>query len=381
MRSLWALIKNNFKISIGHKPISFLIITLAPILILVIASNLITYSTSYVNVGIVDNDKTKSADAAIEIMKHVEGLNVYSMTEEEAQSGLEQNQINVVFKIDQGFEKEILNGELEGVSLEAVDGQNVYQLINSMMKNHLLNFRNLGRVTQGDEESYYQSISNYVKSSEKVNRVSLNDLYTEYNNSNAFIGFLIMFIFFKASSVANSINKDKERNVYSRIFLAKVKTWQYYGANIICNLAIVFFQLFVAVFAMQYIVHTSIGISVLPLLLILMIVSTVAVAFGTFCVAVISDNDTASMVSTLFGLLFVILGGSFIQVEYFPDLIKKISYISPIRWAMECVLNMQQGISLSEMIPELGVMGGMTVVLLTVAFIISKRKDKTFISI
>ena len=190
-----------------------------------------------------------------------------------------------------------------------------------------------------------------------------------------------MFVFFNASSIAGNINVDKERNVYARVFLSNVKTWQYYGANIISNLCIVLFQLAVAIITMEYIVHSSIGVPPMQLFAVLAIVATVAVAFGTACVAVINDSDTASMVSNLCSLIFVVLGGSFVQVEFFPEKIKIISYISPIRWAVSCVQSMQQGISFYDLRVNYIVMMAMTLVLLTIAFVVSKRKDKYFIAL
>ncbi|MFD2877095.1 hypothetical protein ACFTAO_15635 [Paenibacillus rhizoplanae] len=40
------------------------------------------------------------------------------------------------------------------------------------------------------------------------------------------------------------------------------------------------------------------------------------------------------------------MGGCFIQVELFPKLINAISYISPARWAMGSILDLQQGLTL-----------------------------------
>lgn len=52
------------------------------------------------------------------------------------------------------------------------------------------------------------------------------------------------------------------------------------------------------------------------------------------------------MISNFANLLIVILGGCFIQVELFPKLINAISYISPARWAMGSILDLQQGLTL-----------------------------------
>lgn len=378
MTNLWILVKNNLRITVTKKPISFLMVLLVPVVVLVLCCKFVTYSATYINVGLVDEDQTFTSKIVIDMLKSVDGVDTFDYSKDEIIPNFKNNTINVAVEISKGFEQKLRDGKIEDILVYANDGSNDRLLISALLKNHLLNFRNLGRISQGDEQVYKDSITTYMENTSIVSKASLNDLYTDYNNSNLFIGFLILMLFFKAASVANTINVDKENNIYTRIFVSNVKTWQYYGANVICNLFIAMLQIGIAVLAMQYVVDVSIGIQTFVLFVILSIIAAIAVSFGTFCVALTKDADTASMMSNMFNLIFVILGGSFIQVEYFPDIVNVISYLSPARWATSCMMSLQAGATFAQIIPRILVMFAMAAVFLIVAFRVTYKRDKNF---
>ncbi|GAA0389033.1 ABC transporter permease [Paenibacillus motobuensis] len=381
MRSFAALVKNNLRISILHKPVSFLLMTIAPIIVLLIASKVVSYSSSMVNIGLADGDHSLVSEAVTRIVGGLDGITVFDMNENEVEAGFQSNKINVALVIGDGFQDGLLNNTIENIRVIGNEEQNVYTLLQAILKNHLLNLRNLGKISGGDAAVFEQSVDNYIATSEYVEKSSLNDLYTEYNNSNIFLGFLILFVFFNSSAIANVVNVDRERNIYARIFLSPAKVWMYYLSNVVCNLTIAAFQIGFAVLGMEYLTDTSIGVEPGMLFLILFLTALVAVALGTFYVSVTEESDAASMISNFANLLFVILGGCFIQVELFPDVINTISYISPARWAMAAILNLQQGLGPADVSGMLALLGGMAVVILTVSIFITSKREKRFRSL
>ena len=378
MKTFLALIKNNIRMTILHKPLSFVLTTCIPVIVLIIASRVVTYSSSLVNVGVSDADKSVASNAIVDIIEELEGIEVFDMEAEEIESRFQSNKINVALKIDKGFQEELINGKIEDILVIGNESQNVYTLLQSILKNHLLNLRNIGKVAEGDVSEFEISVKNYFETSQYVEKTPLNDLYTEYNNSNIFVGILILFVFFNASSIANVINTDRERNIYSRIFLSDAKVWLYYLTNVLCNLAISVFQIGISVLGMKYLSDSAIGLSSSSLFIILLCTAAVAISLGTFYVALFEDPDVSSMVSNLANLLIIILGGCFIQVELFPDLIDKISYISPARWAMQSILDMQQGVTMHEIQSNLFYLVGLAVVIFIVAIIITSKKERKF---
>jgi len=381
MRTFYALIKNNLRISIMHKPVSFLLMTIAPIIVLIIASKVVSYSTTFVNVGIADGDNSRASQAVTQIVGGLEGIEVFYMDKDEVDANFQSNKINAALVIDDGFQEGLLKNSIENLVVKGNEEQNVYTLLQAILKNHLLNLRNLGKISSGDPAVFENAVDNYIASSEFVEKTSLNDLYTEYNNSNIFVGFLILFIFFNSSAIANVINIDRERNIYSRIFLSPAKVWMYYLSNVLCNLVIVAFQILAAVLSMEYFTNTSIGVEPGVLFLILFLTAMVAVSLGTFYVSITEEADAASMISNFANLLIVILGGCFIQVELFPKLINAISYISPARWAMGSILDLQQGLTLADISGKAFLLGGMAAFILAVSILITSKREKKFRSL
>ena len=379
MKTLFALVRHNFKLAIGQKPLLFILITLLPILILLASTVLITYNNTFVDLGVSDADDTPISRAVGELLLEIDGIGKFSFPPEEMEAKFRDGTVNVGVRIGEGFEASLRRGELEGIQVFAEEGSETHLLVSSLLKNHLLNLRNIGRAYPDDPAGFDAAVEQYLQDSGTVRKEPLNDLYADYNNSNLLIGFLMMLIFFKAASVASTINQDRESNVYTRIFVAGVRAWQYHGANVLTNVLIATFQMLVSVLAMTYLINVSVGVRPFDLFLILSLTSAVAVAYGSFCVALFEQAEGTTMFANFSILLFVLLGGSFIAVEYFPPAINAVSYISPIRWAMDCVLKLQAGARLDQVLPSLLVLAGMGVLLLLAAFVLTSRRDKLLV--
>ena len=69
MRNILVLIENNLRISILKKPVQFMLYTLFPVFIILISSQLFKFSQGYINVGIVDNDSTKTSKVIVDTIK------------------------------------------------------------------------------------------------------------------------------------------------------------------------------------------------------------------------------------------------------------------------------------------------------------------------
>ena len=377
MNKIRILICNNLKLALGRKPLLSILLMIIPVIILVGSSKLINYQITYINVGIADDDNTYLSNTVKDLLLNIDGTKSFVIKSDEIEPLFKNNTINVCVQMKEGFEDKIRNGEIDDILVYANEGSNDYKLVSSLLKNHVLNFRNIGRIAGEDPEIFKENIQTYMENSKLVEVKSLNDLYSDYNNSNLFIGFLIMLVFFRSAAISNTVNLDKETNVYTRMFTTGVTVGQYYLSNIISNLLVVMMQILIALIAMP-IVNISMGMSLLSAFIILSLVALVAVSFGTLCIAICNETSSASMLANMFILVFVLLGGSFIQVEFFPDLINKISYVSPVRWAIQSVLMLQQGASFRDIYMNLVILLLFAVGFFGIASFITFKKDKQF---
>ncbi len=87
------------------------------------------------------------------------------------------------------------------------------------------------------------------------------------------------------------------------------------------------------------------------------------------------DNDGAATgVGIGAGLLLAALGGCMTPLEFFPATLRKVAHLTPHAWAYDAFAQIQRhGGGVVDVLPELGVLVGMAVVLLTLASWLLRR--------
>lgn len=67
-----------------------------------------------------------------------------------------------------------------------------------------------------------------------------------------------------------------------------------------------------------------------------------ATSFGTFVSSLFNREMHANLFSTCISLVLSLIGGSFISVEKMPEMLQKISIISPVRWFISFVTYIEE---------------------------------------
>lgn len=381
MKNVYVLIKNNLKISVAQRPINFIITSLIPVIILLLASKILTSGVSYINLGIVDEDNSQSSQYLQEFIKENHEINVKSIESSDLKNQITENSLNIGLCFEEGFENELIKGNVDKIKIKGKLEYGYNDILETIIRPEIINLKNIGIVANSNEGQYHEALKNYKYNKDIIEKSSLNDLSEEYSNSNLFVGFLIMVMFFKASSIAGIISEDRENNIYTRICVAPVNTWQYYLANVVSNIIAISLQVILALLGMKYITNVSIGIPMGILFLILLVVAIISVSLGTLCISLSKDSLESSVIINIVNVVYLMLGGCFAPIEIFPDFIDKISYFSPARWIMESILDLQQGVEFVKIIPNLGIGLLFAITFFMVSAYITNRREKTFISI
>lgn len=344
MREFYVLLKNNLRLSILKKPFSFVVMIVAPVLmILILGSNILSGGSSFINIGLVDEDNSISSKVLIDLIKTTEGIQVKTMSLDEANKNFIEKNINFSVIIPKNFQENLLKGKDEKIEIEALEKENLYFIVYENLNNEIKNLKDMAVISKGKIDVYEQLLKNYNNKKIQIEKRPLNDLSYDYGVSQIFLGALIMFMFYKASSGADLISNDKNNNIYTRIFICDIKAWQYYLANICSSMVCLIIQIVLSLLALKYIIKIRLGISYSALFIILIITAILAVSIGSFCVAISKSEAEANILSNILVITFVMLGGCFIPIRIFPNFINKISYFTPTRWVMEAVLGLQQG--------------------------------------
>ena len=381
MRNILVLIKNNLRVDILKNPFGFLIGLLAPVIILYFMLMVIGGNSGYIKIGVVDNDNSRTSNLIINSLKDKDGYNVNEIKKEDIKNLFSENAINVAIEIKDGFEKEIIDGNVSKVNITAIEDDGIGNLIKELVNMEMINLREISLASDKNEELYYKGIDNYSSSvSFNINKESLKDLYTDYFSSQIYIGFLIMFMLIRGMKTAYRIFDEKDENIYMRIFMAPVRTSEYYLADIISGYISILIQVILGIVSIN-LLNVETGLRNIELFVILALVGLVSISLALCCSAFSRNRTEASNIFNFANMLLLMVGGAFVPLEIMPPLIEKVSYFTPVRWAMESILAIQQGSSFNEIYKYLFIILLFVIVFFVVgAYKTSKEEKKITIN-
>lgn len=377
MRSVYALVKNNLKIMILKKPVYTILTVVFPLIIFLFAPKIIDGSITEINVGIYDESKSFSSNKLDEYLSDIDMINLVEVnSEDDLKQKFNTRDIYLGMMIDKNMEEKVLRGDNSGVILYGIEGENLYEILDKGLSIELSNMINLAKINNGDFEKYKSSVERKEKEKIQVSYKDLNDVEVNHSVSQTLIGFIIMFAFYRAMSGSGLIGEDKEQNMYTRILTTGVKPWQYYLSNIISITILLAILFSISVIEINLISTIEIGVSNIMLITILLILGIVSVSVGTFCMTITNDRDLSSIISNFITISFLALGGCFVPLSYLSGTINKISYFTPIRWAMEAINNAQQGADISVIVMNLLVLSLFGMVFFIISVYCINKRDK-----
>ncbi|MCU0462903.1 MAG: ABC transporter permease [Bacteroidales bacterium] len=162
------------------------------------------------------------------------------------------------------------------------------------------------------------------------------------NNVPAFTLFAMFFI---VIPLAGSIINEKNHGTFNRIRTLPVSYIEVVAAKVTVFLVVCVLQFVFLMYVGKYIMpllgeQSSIDFGVnLPALLLALICSSLsAIGFGMIVGAFANTHGQAATFGSVMVVILALLGGIFVPVHMLPDVIKKISIISPLRWGTDAFL-------------------------------------------
>lgn len=379
MRNILVMVKNNLKIMILKKPIYFLGIIIVPVLILVGLTPLMARHSEEILIGVSNLDKSKSTDIIVNNLKSQDNFKVLNIEENDIKGSIQEKKIECGVIIKSGFQKDIINGkEKNNIEIIGKEGDSIYKSIKSIIELDLNNIRDLGKISNGNIKKYNILLKEYSKNTIKIDKGTLRSDSKDYNISGMFVGFLVMFMFFRALFGAGKIMDDKKCRVYTRIFTAPIKTYEYYLGNVLASLISIVLQIILTLIGVYLFTNVNFGMSYIQLFFVLLLISIFAVSLGTFCISVSKTDQEVSILSNILIMILVMLGGCFVPVYIFPSALDKISKLLPTRWAMDMIFALQDGMSIGSLYRNIIIILLYSLALFLGAAYITKIKDKRF---
>ena len=181
-------------------------------------------------------------------------------------------------------------------------------------------------------------------------------------------GWAIQFLLFALSASAVSLFRERDAGIFQRLLAAPVTRAQILLSKFIYGVTLGVVQLLVLFVAAGLLFHIEI-LPHLPLLALVCVFAAAAcTSFGMLLAAISSSQEAASGLATFLIMLMSAIGGAWFPISFMPQFIQQFSKLTLVYWSMEGFSAViWAGESLLQILPILGILGGITVAVMSLA--------------
>jgi ABC-type multidrug transport system permease subunit len=192
----------------------------------------------------------------------------------------------------------------------------------------------------------------------------------EYTSSNVTVpGFTILFVFLTAQVTAQSIFQEKKIGSFRRLLAAPLSKPALLAGKMLPNLIMSLLQITIVfgvaalIFPLLGLDRLTLGRDPLALFLVSLLVALCSTGLGVFIAALAHTEAQVGALSAVVLWILAALGGSFVPTFLMRGLLKTLSAATPHSWALRAYNALfVYGRGLADVLPELGVLLGFTVV-------------------
>ncbi len=181
-------------------------------------------------------------------------------------------------------------------------------------------------------------------------------------------GWAMQFLLFALSAAATALFYERDHGIFHRIMAGPVSRSQILWSKFAYGVCIGMLQLITLFIAGRILYGIDVEHHIGFLLLVCAFTAAACTAFGMLVASVSSSPEAASGLATFLILLMCAIGGAWFPVTLMPEFIQQVSKLTLVYWAMEGFSQvLWANASLRELLPTLGILGGITAVVMTVA--------------
>ena len=166
-------------------------------------------------------------------------------------------------------------------------------------------------------------------------------------------GYTVMFVFLVAGFMAGWSTEEKRNGILRRLRSSPVSTPSLLAGKLLYGLVVSLVQIFVLFLATSSMFRLDLGTDPLAFILVCVALATTVACLGMLASA-IKFPSSAITAPLVIGAL---LGGCLFSPDFFPPLLRTISYFIPHTWAMTAYQDLLvRGQGLAQVLPEIGVL-------------------------
>ena len=321
--------------------------------------------TPPLKVTIIDKDGTVVTKSIIDNIKDKAEVNFNS--EDTIQEELINNEIDYAIIIPQGFTADLIAGKDVPIKgFEAKEG-NTSIAIKTSLDNYINILKSFAKNINGNEKEFYKAFNYYLEGSYSVSYLSLDKGVGNKAKTAAAMAFIVLNMLFSATSATNIILKDREKNIFTRLFTTPLSRFSYITQSLIAFLVITFTQITLYFLMFKFIFKFNLGENPLSIYLLFLIFGIFTISLGVFITTHSKDLRVSGTITTLIILPFAMLGGCFWPREVMPSFLKNISEFVPTTWINTATSNVLYGGTLNEATGTIALLLGISIILLALS--------------
>jgi ABC-2 type transport system permease protein len=205
-----------------------------------------------------------------------------------------------------------------------------------------------------------------------LNDVAVGDITEDTSDISPFAFFApsmgILFLMFSMVDGTRSILDEQKGGTLDRLVSTPTSSLEILLGKIGGVFLTGALQFIVFVIASSLLFNLSWGSSPVGLALMVLAVVLAFTSLGAFIAAFARDANQANIIGSVITLVFAALGGNFVPAQNFPPFLEQLSKISINRWALDGFSDLTLfGLGLNDVLLEVGVLLGLSVVLIGLA--------------
>ena len=344
-----------------REKLNILFLIVLPLIFMLIAftgSN----GTEPLKVTIIDKDKTTLTENIINNIQSK--AEIITDNEENIQNDLINNEIDYAIIIPSGYTDDLINGKNPVLNTYEAKEGNSSTAIKSNLDSYINILKTFAKNSDCNEEMFYEALDYYSKGSYEVSYISVDKGEGNKSKTDTAMAFIVLNLLFSATVATNIIIKDKDKNLFTRLFTTPLTRYRYIFESLLSFLVITFFQITLYFIAFKYIFKFNLGESPFSLYISFLIFGIFTVSLGMFISTHSKDIRISGTITTLIVLPFAMLGGCFWPRDIMPEILKNISKFIPTTWINSANSNILYGSSLQNEINTILLLLGISFILL-----------------
>lgn len=340
-----------------------------PVLIIALIMKIVTPEVQ-INVGVIDNDRTKLTSELIENLRGKSKVTILQKDTEE--KDLIDGTASYVIDIPQGFTNDVINGKTVKLNGYSLQESNIAATVKIYVNSFLNAAINIGKSSNGDETKFYLGMNYYRSGNISYDKKTIDYSEDDNGKTSETLGMVAFIMLYLSSFSAAVILEDKKNNSFYRIFTTPVSIQRYMLENILSFFTVCLIPVFVVLLSMKYLFNVNLGSGFLNIFILMSIFSMVSVSIGLLVSSVCKNSNQATLLMNIINTPFAALGGCMFPVSIMPKPLVNIGKFMPTYWLMNGINKSINGQNFYSIIGDIGIM-----LLFTIIFLMLSSWKKT----